>query len=151
MFFDNALEYAPNVFVGALDDTLCAFDIVRLALGDKLLHDKRLERHFFGQTALVHFQFRADDDNATAGIVDALTQEVLPETALLTAEQSRKRLEFAVARARNGLAAATVVDQRVDGFLQHTLFVATDDVGRAQFHQFFETVIAVDDAAIQVV
>ena len=32
----------------------------------------------------MEFQFRAYDDNGTAGVVNTLTQEVLTETALLT-------------------------------------------------------------------
>ena len=48
-------------------------------------------------------------------------------------------------------AAAAVVEQRVDRFLQHALFVADDDVRRAQLHQPLEAVVAVDDAAVEVV
>jgi hypothetical protein len=42
-------------------------------------------------------------------------------------------------------------NKRVDGFLQHTLFVADDDVRRAQFDQALQAVVPVDDAAIQIV
>ena len=39
-----------------------------------------------------------------------------------------------------GLAAATVIEQGINRFLQHALFVADDDVGRAQFSlQNFES------------
>src|SRR3546814_6577619 len=47
--------------------------------------------------------------------------------------------------------AAAVVEQRIDGFLQHALFVADDDVRRAQLHQPLQAVVAVDDAAVEVV
>src|SRR3546814_13748499 len=36
-------------------------------------------------------------------------------------------------------------------FLQHALLVADDDVRRAQFHQPFQAVVAVDDATVEVV
>jgi hypothetical protein len=36
-------------------------------------------------------------------------------------------------------------------FLQHALLVAHDDVGRAQLHQPLQAVVAVDDAAVEVV
>ena len=44
-----------------------------------------------------------------------------------------------------------VVDQTVDRLLQHALFVADDDIGRAEVEQTLETVIAVDHAAVKVV
>ena len=100
---------------------------------------------------MIEFEFRAYDDNRTTGVVDALTEQVLTETTLFTAEHTRERFEISVAGAGNGFASAAVVDESVNGFLKHTLFVAHDDVGRAEFFEFFETVIAVDDSAIQIV
>ena len=55
----------------------------------KLFHDERLkelERHFLRKTALVHFQFRSNHNDAAAGIVDALSEQVLAETPLLAAQ-----------------------------------------------------------------
>ena len=48
-------------------------------------------------------------------------------------------------------AAAAVVDQRVDGLLQHTLFIADDDVRRAQLKQALEAIVSIDNAAIEIV
>ena len=48
-------------------------------------------------------------------------------------------------------AAAAVVDQAVNCLLQHPLLVAHDDVGSAQLQQTAQTVVAVDDAAVQVI
>ena len=56
-----------------------------------------------------------------------------------------------VAGAGHSAAAATVVEQRVDGLLQHALLVVDDDVGRLQVEQPLETVVAVDDAPVEVV
>ena len=64
---------------------------------------------------------------------------------------SRQRLERALVRAGDGLAAAAVVEQRVDGLLQHALLVADDDLGRVELLQPLEAVVAVDDAAVEVV
>jgi hypothetical protein len=52
---------------------------------------------------------------------------------------------------RKHAAAAAVVEERVDRFLQHAFFVADDDVGRAQLKELLEAVVAVDDAAIEIV
>ena len=99
----------------------------------------------------MELELRADDDNGTSGIVDALAEQILAETALLALEHVGERLERAVARARDGAAAAAVVDERIDGFLQHALLVAHDDVRRAELQEALQTVVAVDDAAVEIV
>ena len=94
---------------------------------------------------------RTDDDNRTAGVVDALAEQVLTEAALLALEHIGQALECAVVRTGDRAAAAAVVDQSVNSLLQHALLVADDDVRRAQLEQALETVVAVDDAAVQIV
>jgi hypothetical protein len=64
---------------------------------------------------------------------------------------SAKRLQRALVGAGDGAATAAVVHQCVHRFLQHALLVAHDDVGRVEFQQALEAVVAVDDAAVQVV
>ena len=93
--------------------------------------DERLEqheRHLLRQAALVQLQLRPDDDDGTAGVIDALAEQVLPETAALALEHVGERLERAIAGAGDGAAMAAVVEERIDRFLQHALFIADDDV-----------------------
>ena len=133
---------------------LARLDVLRVVEVDQPLHDERLEqleRHLLGQAALVQLELRADDDDRTARVVDALAEQVLAEAALLALEHVGERLERAVARARDRTAAAAVVEQRVDGLLQHALLVVDDDLGRAEVEEALEAVVAVDDAAVQVV
>ena len=106
---------------------------------------------FFGKTALMQLQLRTDDDDRTAGIVDAFSEQVLTEASLLSFQRIGERLQRTVVRAAQNAAAAAVVEQRIDGFLQHALFVPDDDVGRVQFDELLQTVVPVDDAAIQIV
>ena len=106
---------------------------------------------FFGKTALVQFQLRTDHDDGTAGVVHALAEQVLAEAALLALQRVGERLQRAVVGAAQHAAAAAVVEQRVDRFLQHALFVAHDDFRRMQVHQLLQPVVAVDDAAIEIV
>src|SRR5690606_26184612 len=110
---------------------------------------EQLERHLLGQAALVQLELRAHGDHRTAGIVDALAEQVLTEAALLALEHVRERLERALVRTGDGAATAAVVEERVDSFLQHALFVADDDVRRAELDQALQPVVAVDDAAIE--
>ena len=51
----------------------------------------------------------------------------------------------------DGPAPAAVVEQRVDGLLEHPLLVVDDDLGCAEVEQSLQPVVAVDDAAVQVV
>src|SRR5712691_11886094 len=137
-----------------LDHFLGLLDGGAVTLGFELVIDeglKELERHFLGQTALVELELRANDDDGTAGVVYALAEQVLAEAALLALERVGQRLERAVVGAAENAATAAVVEQRVHGFLQHALFVAYDDVGRTKLHELLQAVIAVDDAAIEVV
>ncbi len=124
------------------------------ALGVEPRIDERLEqleRHLLRQAALVQLELRADHDDRAAGIVDALAEQVLAEPALLALEHVGERLQRALVGAGDDAAAAAVVEQRIDRLLKHALLVADDDVRRAQLDQPLEAVVAVDDAAIEVV
>ncbi len=59
--------------------------------------------------------------------------------------------ERAVARTRDRAAAAAVVEQRVDGLLEHALLVVDDDLGGTEVEEALEAVVAVDDPAVEVV
>ncbi len=134
-------------FLGLLDGGAVA-GLLEAVIDEGL---EQLERHLLGQAALVQLQLRADNDDRTAGVVDALAEQVLAEAALLALERVRERLERTVVGAAQHAAAAAVVEERIDGFLQHALFVAHDHFRRVQVHQLLQPVVAVDHAAIEVV
>ena len=151
---DDLLEHVPDLRTRALDHALGALDVLRQVLVDQPLHDEGLEqlqRHLLGQTALVQAQLRADHDDRTARVVHALAQQVLAEPPLLALEHVRQRLQGTVAGTGDGAAAAAVVEQRVDGLLQHPLLVVHDDLGRLQVEQPLQPVVPVDHAAVEVV
>ena len=154
VILDDFFQNVPNHRVLLLDQFLGLLDRRAMTALFEAMIDERLEqfeRHLLGQTALVEFQFRSDDDDRTARVIDALAEQVLTETALLAFERIGERLERAIVRAAQHAAAASVVEQRVDGFLQHALFIADDDVRRMQLDQLLQAVVAIDDAAIQIV
>ena len=99
----------------------------------------------------MQLQVRAGHDDRAARVVDALAEQVLAEAALLALQHVRERLQGPVARARHRAAAAAVVEQRVDGLLQHALLVVDDDLRRAQVEQPLEAVVPVDHAAVEIV
>ncbi|KAF5036255.1 hypothetical protein DSECCO2_576940 [anaerobic digester metagenome] len=96
MILDDHLQRIPDLLDGrTLHHLAGVFDVGGDLLVDESLHDKGLEqlqRHLLRQAALIHFELRPDDDNRTAGIVDALAQQVLAEAALLALEHVGKRL-----------------------------------------------------------
>ena len=104
-----------------------------------------------GKPALMQLQLGTDDDDGTTRVVDALAEQVLTEAALLALEHVGQRLERTLVGTGDGLAAAAVVEERVDRFLQHALFVADDDLGSVELLQTLQPVVAVDDAAIEIV
>ena len=120
----------------------------------QLFHDKGLEqlqRHLLGQAALAHLELRPDDDNAAAGIVHALAQQVLAEAALFAPEHIRKGFEGPVARAGDRAAPTAVIDESIHCLLEHALLVADDDIRRFELQQPVQPVVPIDNPAVQVV
>ena len=118
------------------------------------LQNERLEQfqcHFLRQTALIHPQFRTNDDNRTTGVVNTLTEQVLTESTLLALQHIRQGFQCTVIRARNRSAVSAVVNQSIDCFLQHPLFVPDDDVRCIQFQHPLQPVVPVDDTAVQII
>ena len=154
MFADHLVEDVPDFLAFLFDPLLGLLEGHRQTLGVEPGVDERLEqleRHLLGQAALVQLEFRPGDDHRTARIVDALAEQVLAEAALLALEHVGERLQRTLVGAGDHAAAAAVVEQRVNRFLEHALFVADDDVRRAQLDQALEAVVAVDHAAIEIV
>ena len=78
---------------------------------------------------------RADHNDRSARVIDALAQEVLSEASLFALDHIGERLQRAFVRARNRATTTTIVEQRIDRLLQHALFVTHNDVGRIEFEQ----------------
>ena len=151
---DDLLEDVPDLGRHRVDVLLRRLDVLHGLPLDEPAHDERLEeleRHQLRQAALVQLQARPGDDHRAARVVDALAEQVLAEPALLALEHVGQRLQRPVARAGDRAAAAAVVEQRVDGLLQHALLVVDDDLGRAQVEQPLQAVVAVDHAPVEVV
>ena len=154
MLANHFLENVPDLRPLQLHHLLRLLDggdqlpLFELVVDERL---EQLERHLLRQPALVQLQLRADHDDRTARVVDALAEQVLAETSLLALQGVGQRLQRSIVGAAQHPSAAAVVEQRVDGLLQHALLVADDDVGRLQLHQLLQPVVPVDDAAIEIV
>ncbi len=154
MVADDNFKRIPNFRFCSFHSFPCRLDISGRAGFNQAFHDKRLkqfQRHFLWQTALVHFQIRADNNNGTARIVHALAQKVLAETPLLTFQHVRKGFEGTVVGTGNRAAAAAVVNQRIHCFLKHPFLVADDNIRSTEFQKPLQAVVPVDDAAVQVI
>ena len=104
VLLDDVVEDVPHLGLAALDHALGRLDVLGQLLVDQLLHDEGLEQlqgHELGQAALVQAQLGAADDDRTAGVVDALAEQVLAEPALLALEHVGQGLEGPVAGARD--------------------------------------------------
>ena len=84
-------------------------------------------------------------------IIDSFAEQVLAETPLLSFQHVRKGFQRTVAGTRDGATMASIVQQGVNGFLQHALLIADDDFRGMKLQEIAETIVAVDDTAIQVI
>ena len=74
---NNIFQCIPNLSGSTVYHFPCALDVGDDLCIDQTLQNERLEEfqcHFLWQTALVHFQFRTNDDNGTSRVVDTLTK-----------------------------------------------------------------------------
>ena len=151
---DDFLEDVPDLGTLLLDHLLAGLDGRGDAAHVQLAEDERLEefqRHLLGQAALVQLQGGPDHDDRAPGIIDALAEQVLAEPPLLALDHVRQGLQRPAVGAGDRPAAPPVVEQGIDGFLQHALFVAHDDVRGIELQQAFQAVVSVDRPSVQVV
>ena len=154
VFADNFVQDIPNDSFFTLNHFLSGFDGGGQATQFQLAVDERFEQlqcHFLRQTALMQTQVWTYGDNRTTGVVNTLTEQVLTETTLFTFDHVGQRFQRTFVRTGDRTTATTVIQQGIYRFLQHTFFVAYDDVRRSQIQQTFQTVVTVDHATIQIV
>src|SRR5207245_6848728 len=60
-------------------------------------------------------------------------------------------LQITIAGAGDCATMAAIVEESIDGLLQHPFFVADNDFGRLELQQVLQPVIAVDDASIEII
>ena len=154
MLVNHFFENIPYDRILVLNHLLGSLDGRSQSAKFKLVEDKRFEElksHQFRQTALMQFQVRTDGNNGTARVVNTFTQQVLTEAAALTFDHVGQRLQRTLGRTGHGFAAAAVVQQRVNSFLQHAFFIADDDVRSLELKKTLQTIVTVDHAAVEVV
>ena len=152
MFADHLFEHIPDLGPLAFNQFLGRLDGGGQPAPLQLAEDKRLEqfqRHFLGDAALMQAQGRADHDHRTTGVIDPLAEQILPETALLALDHIGQGFQRQLAVVAGDRAPApAIVQQGVNRFLQHALFIADDDIRRVQIQQPLQAVVSVDDPAV---
>ena len=150
----DLLENVPDLGGLTLDELLGTADRVDVTEFLESAYDEGLEqdeRHLLGETALVELELGPDDDDRTARVVDALAEEVLTEASSLALEHVAEGLEGAVGGSGDGTAMAAVVIEGINGLLKHALLVADNDLGGLELEKRAETVVTVDDSAVEIV
>ena len=112
---------------------------------------EEFEGHLFGQAALLEFELGTDHDDRTAGVVHALAEEILAEPPLLAAQGLAKGLKRTAVGAQVDPASLAVVEEGVDGLLEHSLFVADDKLGGLELHKLLQPVVSIDNPPVEVV
>ena len=155
MVLDDLLEDIPNLFDLPFEHLLGRLDRVGVAELAKPADDERLEqleRDLLGQAALVEPEVGADHDHRPGpSSRPRLPSRFSRNRPLLALDHVGQGLERAVARPQDRPLAAVIVEEGIDGLLEHPLLVADDDLGRIQVDQLLEPVVAVDDPAVEVV
>src|SRR5215218_7487228 len=154
VLLDDVLQDVPNLGTEPFDHLLGAADVRRQGPINEDLHHERLEEldgHQAWEAALVHLQARADHDDRSAGVVYALAEQVLTEPALLALEHIGEALECAVTRAGHSTSPSPVIEEGVDGLLEHPLLVVHYHVGSPEVEQATKPVIPVYDPAVEIV
>ncbi|RMO83569.1 hypothetical protein ALQ34_05340 [Pseudomonas syringae pv. maculicola] len=154
VFANDFGKNVPDFWQLALDHFLGCFDGRGQATHFQLAENERLEQlesHFLRQTALVQTQGRTYGNYRTTRVVNTLTEQVLTETTLLTLDHVSQGFQRALVGTGDCATTTTVVEQCIDRFLQHALFVAHDDIGSRQIQQTLQTVVTVDHSTIQIV
>ena len=131
--FDDLFENVPNFGGLFLDHFFRGADRIDIAEIFEPLHDERLkeiEGHLLRKTALVEFELRTDDDDGSARVIDPFSEKVLTEASLFAFEHFGKGFERAVSRSHDRMSMAAVIEEGIDCFLEHPLFVADDDIRR---------------------
>ena len=154
MVFHNIFQDLKYHCITLVDEAFGALHRLDNLTVLQLADDKRLEqfnRHLLGQAALIEPQLGPHHHHRTAGIVNALAQQVQAETALLAAEHIGERLQRTIAVAAYRRGAFGIVKQRIHRFLKHALLIAENHFRRLDVHQLFQAIIANNHPAVEVV
>ena len=153
MTLGNFFQEIPHLRTALENILLGATNGVNQSKFFEALNDKRLEEsegHFLRKAALVKLKLRTNDDDGTTGVVHALTEQVLTEASVLTLEHVADRLQLTVT-IFDRFAVATVVQESIDGFLEHAHFIMDDDVRRLHLNQCAQTIVTVNNATVEIV
>ncbi len=99
----------------------------------------------------MQLELGADSNYRPRRIINPLAEQVLAEAALLTLDHVGKRLQGPVVRTKHRTPTPIVIEEGVDGMLQHALLVANNHIRRIQIEKLLETVIPVDQAPVEIV
>ena len=151
---DHLLKDVPDFLILAFQHFLGRLDRISVTEFFQSSNDKRLiefKRNFLGQTTLVQFQSRTNNNHASSGIINTLAQQIFTETPLLSLDHIGQGLQRSIRRTQYGSLAAIVIEQSINGLLQHPLLIADDDFGCIQVNQLPQAIVAVDDSTVQII
>src|SRR6058998_1048787 len=129
MLPNHFIENIPNFRAFLFHHFLGAFDRGNKSTFFEFVINKgleQLERHFFRPSALMQPEFRTDNDDRKAGIVDSFSQQVLTEATGFSFEHVAQRFEWATVLPRDRTAPSAIVEQSINGFLKHALLVTNN-------------------------
>ncbi len=151
---DDVLKNLPHLGALLVHHFLCALHRLHDTTFDQFADDERfkeLDGHVFREAAFVQLQLGSHHDHRTAGIIHTLAEQVLAEPSLLPFQHIGEGFQRTVVVAPDRIDAAGIIEERINGLLQHPLFVPEDHVRRLDIDQPFQPVVADDHPAVEII
>ena len=117
-------------------------------------NNKRLEQfhcHPFRNTTLVQPQFRTNNDNTPSRVVNPFSEKVLTEPPDFAFQNISEGFQGTIARTGYTSTVSSVVEERIDCFLQHPFFVSENHLWRAELYQLTESIVTINDTPIEII
>ena len=150
----HLLEDVPDLVILTFEHLLGTLDGIGIAEFLESSDNEGLEqfkRDLFWQTALMQLEFRTHCDDGAGRIIDALSEQIFPESTLLTLDHVCQRLEGTIIRTEHRSATTVVIEQGIDGVLEHPLLVSDDHLRCIEVEQLLQPVVPVDQSSIEII
>ena len=150
MFSNNFFKNIPHHNITAVYKTLCALHVLsspyHQTLNNEWLEQPQSHRLWQNRTGACGQGWSNHNYAGTTRVIIRLPSKVLTGNGLLTLEHIRtKGLQWAVGGSCYWTTATTVIEERINCFLQHALSLFKNDFWSTQFNQSLQTVITVNN------
>jgi hypothetical protein len=154
MVLDDVIKNIKDYRILSLNHLLGILDSGTVTPPEKFPDNERikeLQAHLLGKSAFIEMEFRPNNNNGTTRIIDAFPEQVLAKAPLFALEHIAEGLEWTVVMSLDGTKPPGIVEEGVNGFLQHAFFIFQDNFRSPEFNQLAKAIVSVDYPAVKIV